>query len=534
LGIEQLTNDGLEKVYNLVTDGPRIYFIERSRDGDVVAEVPSTGGSPVTIAKASAYSFVEDISPDRSELLLVEGPPLRPGAVWILPLLGGSAQRLGNIEAFSAAWSPDGTGLAYTTDDGLYLCDANGSNSRRIVAMPGRLESVRWSPGGKQLCFSQLSPKEPTLWEVDRDGRGLRRLVPDRDLGTETGPVFWTPDGKYLLLGAISAGTTAPFAVRMHTRLLPGPNGQPVRLGGEGLNLAPATISPDASRVYCFGSTRGRFEMERFDLRAKQLVPFLSGLSVSALDFTKDGGWIAYVDDRECLSKCRYNGGEKVRLTLPPLAAELPRWSPDGKRIAFMGRAEGRPWKVRVVSAEGGSYEPLTSTDAAEGAPTWSPDGSRVAFGGLVDPADRAPGPLVIHIYDLKERQLTVVPQSEGLWTARWSPDGRYIAALTEDSRSLMLFDFRIGKWATVLALGRIWDLRWSRQGKSVYLNAASADGEPALFRVEIPGHHAERLINVGGTDTAGWLGLAPDDSPLIVRRATTVEIYALRCQFPK
>ena len=64
------------------------------------------------------------------------------------------------------------------------------------------------------------------------------------------------------------------------------------------------------------------------------------------------------------------------------------------------------------------------------------------------------------------------MPGSEGLWTARWSPDGRYIAALTEDSRSLMLFDFRAGKWTKLLTLGQILDLHWSRQGKSIYLNA--------------------------------------------------------------
>jgi WD40 repeat protein len=133
----------------------------------------------------------------------------------------------------------------------------------------------------------------------------------------------------------------------------------------------------------------------------------------------------------------------------------------------------------------------------------------------------------------LKERRLSVVPGSEGLWTARWSPDGRYIVALTEDSRSLMLFDFRAGKWTKLLTLGQILDLHWSRQGKCIYLNAASPAGEPALFRVEIPGHQAERLISLKGTQNTGWLGLAPDDSPLVVRQVSGTEIYALECQFP-
>jgi hypothetical protein len=52
----------------------------------------------------------------------------------------------------------------------------------------------------------------------------------------------------------------------------------------------------------------------------------------------------------------------------------------------------------------------------------------------MTQPAERTTGRLVIHILNLKTHQVSDVPGSEGLWTARWSPDGRYIAALMEDS----------------------------------------------------------------------------------------------------
>jgi len=532
LRFEQLTNDGLQKRPALVTDGARVYFIENGRDGCVVAEIPSTGGSPVAIAKADGDSAIQDISPDRRELLLIQEGSLRPGSVWILPLLAGSRRRLGAIQAFSAAWSPDGAALAYTTDDGLYFCDANGSNSRRIVAVSGKLEEVHWSPDGRQLCLTRFSSNETTLWEVDRDGKGLRRLFAGEDMFYKESSGFWTPDGKYLIFQAFHAGHEAPWVRRLSAGLFKR-NEQATCLGPAGVDLVPATMSPDSSRVYCVGRTRGRFEIERFDAPSKQLVPYLPDVPATTFDFTKDGQWVAYVDDKGWLWKSRNGGREKVQLTLPPLDVQMPRWSPDGKWIAFMGHDPGQPWKVRLVSAEGGPYGPVTSTDASEGAPTWSPDGSRLAFGGLVNAADRTPGPLVIHIFDLKERHLSIVPGSEGLWTARWSPDGRYIAALTEDSRSLMLLDFRALKWTKVLTLGQILDLRWSRQGKSIYLTAAPPEGEPALFRVKIPGHQPERLTGMGNTSPSGWLGLAPDDSPLLVRQVSGEEIYALECQFP-
>jgi Tol biopolymer transport system component len=532
LGFEQLTNDGFEKHPDVVTDGARLYFIENSRDGRVVAEIPTSGGSPMAIARAERDSALQDISPDRTELLLIQGFRLGPGSVWILPLLAGSRRRLGSIQAFSAAWSPDGAALAYTTDDGLYLCDADGSNSRRIVAMSGKLEGVHWSPDGRQLCMRRFSAKEATLWEVNRDGKGLCRLVPDWDMPYEEPSCFWTPNGKYLILPGFYASHHAPWALRLSAGLLKR-NEQVTRLGPAGVDLSPATMSPDCSRLYCIGNARGRFQIERFDTRTKQFAPWLPEISAAGLDFTKDGQWIAYEDDHSWLWKSRNGGGEKVQLTLPPLEVQLPRWSPDGKWIAFIGRDPGQPWKVRLVSAEGGFYGPVTSTDAAEGAPTWSPDGSRLAFGGLVNPGARTPGPLVIHLFDLKQRRLSVVPGSEGLWTARWSPDGRYIAALTQDSRSLMLFDFRAGKWSKLLTLDQVLDLHWSRQGKSLYLTAEPPEGERALFRVEIPGHQAERLAGMGNATRFGWVGVAPDDSPLVVRQVNGEEIYALQCQFP-
>jgi Tol biopolymer transport system component len=528
LAYEQLTNDGFEKPSGLATDGARIYFTENARDGWVVAEVPSTGGNPVTLARTIEESRIQDISRDLTELLLVKDGQPRPGPVWILSLLTGLARRLGSLQAFSAAWSRDGAALAYTTDDGLYLCDANSSNSRKIVAMSGRLEGVHWSPDGRHLCFARVSSTEGTVWEVHRDGKGLKRLF-----AAETEPSgFWTPDGKYLILHGLYEGHSALWAMRLSAGLFDG-NERLTRLGPIGISVSATTMSPDRSRLYGFGATRPRLQIERFDARSKLFVPFLPGVSASTLDFTKDGQWVAYQDDDSRLWKCRNDGGERARLTLPPLEVELPRWSPDGKRIAFMGRDPDRPWKVRVVSAEGGPYGPVTSTDASEGAPTWSPDGSRLAFGGLVDPADKVPGPLVIHIFDLKERRLSVVPGSEGLWTARWSPDGRYIAALTEDSRSLMLFDFRAGKWTKILTLGQIWDLHWSRQGKSICLIASPPGEELALFRVKLPGHQAERLTGLRGMHDAGWLGLAPDDSPLVEHEVSGEEIYALECRFP-
>jgi Tol biopolymer transport system component len=139
-------------------------------------------------------------------------------------------------------------------------------------------------------------------------------------------------------------------------------------------------------------------------------------------------------------------------LTFPPLRAALPRWSPDDTQIAFSGAAPNGPWKLRLVSADGGATPPVLAGTQTERDATWSADGSRLAFFTFSeDPAARSsvnPGisqPL-IRVYDLKTRQVATIAGSEDFFSPRWSPDGRYVAALSFDEFHLWLYDFAANK----------------------------------------------------------------------------------------
>src|SRR5207249_1397582 len=107
-----------------------------------------------------------------------------------------------------------------------------------------------------------------------------------------------------------------------------------------------------------------RGELSRYDLTSGQFAPYLSGISAEMLDFSRDGKWVAYVTYPEgSLWRSALDGNQRLQLTFPPLQVRNPRWSPDGKRIAFTDTQPDKPWKTYVVSADGSSPRPLIPDD---------------------------------------------------------------------------------------------------------------------------------------------------------------------------
>jgi dipeptidyl aminopeptidase/acylaminoacyl peptidase len=405
--------------------------------------------------------------------------------------------------------------------------------------MSGQLINLHWSPDSRKVCFTRSEPAGDSLWEVNRDGWGLVCLFPGKLSKQRSNSGFWTPNGKYLIAQGVCEGTRMPTAVRLGSMPFNWFAAGPTCLGLGPETIAVTTASPDGKRLFGLGGTATRPLLEEYDARTRRFQPFRGGLSAEYADFSKDGQRLAWVvgandlTDASSLFVSDIDGSHKVQLTKPPLRAELPRWSPDGKWISFMGKDEGQKWRARVVSAEGGPYEPVSPQDNQEGAPTWSPDGTRIAFGGMVQPSIRTTGRLVIHILNLQTGQMSEVPGSEDLWTARWSPDGRYLAAMTADVHNLMLFDFHTARWTKLADMASILEITWARRQEALYFNAEPTPGERGLFRVKIPGGEVERIADLKGSSDSDWFGLAPDDTPLVVRNRTPKEVYGITVKWP-
>ena len=201
-----------------------------------------------------------------------------------------------------------------------------------------------------------------------------------------------------------------------------------------------------------------------------------------------------------------------------------------------MGQSPGKPWQVCIVRAEGGEVQRPVPDRRDQADPSWSPDGSSLAFGGQAVLEKEAAKVNAIRVLDLRTHQVSVLPGSQGLWSPRWSPAGGHIAAMSNDGNKLFLFDFSTRTWTELVQMSLGYP-QWSHNGESVYFLGHPA-GADKVFRVGIGGHKIEEVVDLKNfrqapTMVGYWIGLAPDDSPLLVRDAGVRDFHALSLQLP-
>jgi serine/threonine protein kinase/Tol biopolymer transport system component len=543
----QITNDGASK-RSLVTDGTRLYFSEHLSGHSILMQVSTSGGEtapvPISLASADVYDFYAG----RSELLvkgMAEGSETE-WPVWVLPVPAGSPRLVGNILAHAATWTPDGQHIVYARKSSLYVCNEDGTDSRELLAVTGVPFAPRFSPDGQHLRFTLQDTNQRTssLWEVSADGKDLHPLLPNWNKPAQESDGTWTSQGDYYVFASARDHIQNIWALREKSSFFRKADAEPTQLTVGPLMFSNPTPSADGKKLFVIGQQR-RFDLIGLDGKL-QFSIYLPGVSAGEADIQGKGGrngeWITYVAHPELtLWRSKADGSSRSQLTYPPMQAHAPRWSPDGTQIAFMASRPGKPWKIYVMPAEGGTPREVTAGDHNQGDhnqgdPTWTPKGDSIVFAGIpwLD-YTAATGPN-IHIVDLKTAQISDVPGSENLFSPRCSPDGRYIAALSGDSTKLMLYDTEKKTW-TQLAVSRFGFENWSHDGKYLYAEDYS-DKTDDMVRVSVANGKEERLLNLkeiprGFDPWEFWVGLAPDDSPLLMRDRSTQEIYSLDVRFP-
>lgn len=182
-----------------------------------------------------------------------------------------------------------------------------------------------------------------------------------------------------------------------------------------------------------------------------------------------------------------------------------------------------------MINRDGGLPEAVSEVEKSQGAPTWSPDGKSLVYADVdCHPADTCK----IYRVSLVDRSVDEIPNSTGFRTARWSPNGHYVAALKPDTHGLWLFNLTAQQWTRLADDANGDDISWSPDSAQIFYSRSTATGR-SVARLSLRDKRVETAIDFGEfNDSTGgftsWFCLAPDGSIIALRQIETSEIYAV------
>ena len=394
--------------------------------------------------------------------------PIRPGDIYRLPAISDPQP------------SPDGKWISYTLstidsikdnrNSDIWMISWDGTQDIQLTNSPDGETRARWSPDGKYISFlSSRQPGDPTakptgsqVWLLDRRGGEGRRLT-DRKGGVND--YAWSPDSKKLLLtmtdpdpeDSSKIKTTKPYVIdRYHYKQ----------------DVEGYRYKKTHTHLYLFDITTKKFDT---------------------------------------LTRGNYDEGSAV-------------WSPDGSAIAFVSNRTADPDKnentdIYTIQAQpGAAMQQLTDWKGSDNNPRWSPDGKTIAYTRSVSDED-------YHMYD--EPVLCVIPATGGapkllsktldrpVGNPKWDKDGVSITALVTDDRQQYIASFS------------------TTDGKMTKVSG----GQRVFSALEPVPANAPNSGTSGTTPNAGTPGTTPNaNNPsadatwatLLSTPSTPIELYAL------
>ncbi|PYL81720.1 MAG: hypothetical protein DMF23_13970, partial [Verrucomicrobia bacterium] len=479
----QLTDlPGPEYFPSLSPDGKSLIYVSRA-SGNWDIYLQRVGGrNPTNLTKGSTADDTQPaFSPDGERIVFRS--EREGGGIYLMGATGESARRLSDF-GYNPVWSPDGERVLVATESVIQpstrptksqLWTIKVSDGDRRLVTEGDALQPSWSPHGDRIAYwGRPQGGQGDIWTISADGRNAVRVTSEPSM--DWNPV-WSPDGRYLYFCSDRTGNMniwrVPIAEKTGKLL-----GTPEAVtSGAGASTEHISLAQDGRRIaYVAHEEIKNLRKVTFDPSTEKIagepVPITRGsLQCFFPDPSPDGDWLAYysLGKQEDIFIIHADGTDMRQLTDDVFKDREPRWSPDGKRIAFTSDRSGGS-EIWAINRDGSGLQQLTQMAGAHH-PVWSPDGTQMVY-SIHTPKNAA------YIFPVGQAWIeqspvalaTLSDTSQTFETWSWSPDGKRLAGLRHfadgSHAGIGVYDLESKKYDWLTNFGE-WPL-WFEDGRRI------------------------------------------------------------------
>jgi Tol biopolymer transport system component/tRNA A-37 threonylcarbamoyl transferase component Bud32 len=433
------TDPGMETYPSLSPDGKWVVYAgDQAGNRDIFLRAVG-GENPIDLTRDSpADDDQPAFSADGERIAFRSGR--EGGGIFVMGRTGEAVRRVTD-RGFRPTWSPDGGELAFATEDvplipqnmfgtsELWVANVRTGALRPLDAGDAVLPS--WSPHGHRIAFLKRlgSPTQEDIWTIPAQGGEPVAVTSDRFI--DWNPA-WSPDGRYLYFASNRGGSMNLWRVRIdersgRTRGAP----EPVKVSTP--NLTQISVAA-GGRAIAYSSVQYTINIQTaaLDPTFTRVIGEPAWVTTgsgqwSSPDPSRDGRWVAfYALARGDIYVAHPDGSGLRRITGDSAGDRVPRWSPDGRRIAFFSERGGKIqlWTIRSDASD---LRQVTDADGSGSIAVWSPDGARMA--GSVVRAGMSGSAIFDPSRPWAQQEVQALPAPHTamreFYINSWSPDGR-------------------------------------------------------------------------------------------------------------